>query len=72
MTNATIDRSALANHCQAIGWSLDRLETLVDVTDANKATIWALIRPDAMQVRFSVLAARAYFPGATLNAIRPY
>ncbi len=67
-----IDRSALATHCQAIGWSLDRLSALLydGITDANRATIWHLIRPEAMQVRFTVLSARAWFPGDQVVSIK--
>jgi hypothetical protein len=62
----TIDLPALEQHLAKIGWSMSRLESLLEhgISADAKPTIWQIIKPDAVQVRVETARVRAYFPKA--------
>lgn len=66
----TIDLTALTRHLSAIGWTIPRLQSIIAIEPANKAAIWALIKPGEANVRHAVMTAKAWFPQATVVAIQ--
>jgi hypothetical protein len=61
-----IDLPALEQHLAKIGWSMSRLESLLEhgISSDAKPTIWQIIRTDAVQVRVEIARVKAYFPKA--------
>jgi hypothetical protein len=66
----TIDLAALTHHLSAIGWTTSRLADIIAIEPANKAAIWALIKPGEANVRHWVNSAKIHFPQAQLEGIR--
>jgi hypothetical protein len=66
---SALDLQALEKHLTTIGWSMSRLQSIIDVTPDTKSSVWHLIRPDAIAVRMAVTKVRLWFPEARVEKI---
>lgn len=66
-----IDLPALEHHLAKIGWTLTRLEAVLEhgITADAKPTIWQIIRPDAVNVRLTIASVRLHFPNAKVATV---